>query len=101
MPVDLGLAGYDVAQAAALVDRLAESGPQLPGVKAAGLTLTLPLELHVARRRTRVDGYVPKPGEEMEFYFGVWAPATWTPCASPSCGGASSRPPTGSPLPGS
>ncbi|HEY6548199.1 MAG TPA: FtsX-like permease family protein, partial [Vicinamibacteria bacterium] len=74
VPVDVGLAGYQAAQAAALVERLAERGPGLPGVQAVGLTLTLPLELHVSRRRTLVDGYVPQPGEEMELYFGVIGP---------------------------
>ena len=32
--------------------------------------MALPLELHLARRGTRVQGYVPRTGEEMEFYFG-------------------------------
>jgi predicted permease len=74
LPVDLGLAGYEVAEATALIDRLAERLPARPGAKAAALTLALPLELHLARRGTRVEGYVPRPGEEMEFYFGAVGP---------------------------
>jgi predicted permease len=74
VPVDLGLAGYDVAQATTLVDRLAERAPRLSGLLASSLTVTLPLELHVARRGTRIEGYVPQPGEDMEFYFGVVGP---------------------------
>lgn len=74
VPVDLGLARYDVAQATALIDGLAERVDRLPGVRAGGLSMTLPLELHVARRYTLVEGYVPQPGEDREQYFGVVGP---------------------------
>ena len=74
VPLDLGLAGYDVAQAAAIVDRLAERAPRLPGVSAVSLSVTLPLELHASRRRILVEGYVPQAGEDMEHYFGVVGP---------------------------
>jgi predicted permease len=74
VPVDLGLAGYDVAQAATLVDLLAERSAQLPGVSALALDVTLPLELHVSRRRTIAAGYVAKAGEDQEYYFGVVGP---------------------------
>jgi predicted permease len=74
VPVDLGLAGYDAARAAALVDGLAERGPSLPGVKAVALDVTMPLDLHVSRRKTLVEGHVPQAGEDMEHYFAVVGP---------------------------
>jgi putative ABC transport system permease protein len=74
VPIDVGLAGYDVARATALIDALAERAEQLPSVRACGLTMTLPLELHVARRYTLAEGHVPQPGEDMEQYFGVVGP---------------------------
>ena len=72
--VDLGLTGYELAEATALVDQLAERGSRLPGVRAASLTVTLPLDLHAPRRGTRVEGYERRPGEDMEFHFGVVGP---------------------------
>jgi predicted permease len=74
VPVDLGLAGYDVAQTADLIERLAERLPGLPGVRAAGLTLTLPLELHTVQRTMRGEGHVPGIGEDEGIYFGVVGP---------------------------
>jgi predicted permease len=74
VPIDLGLAAYDAARAAALVDRIAERAPQLPGVTAASLSVTLPIDLHVSRRRTLPEGHVPQAGEDMEHYFGVVGP---------------------------
>jgi macrolide transport system ATP-binding/permease protein len=74
VPVDVGLARYDVAQATALVDGLASRSAHLPGVRACGLSMTLPLDLHVARRSTLVQGHVPRPGEDEERYFGVVGP---------------------------
>jgi macrolide transport system ATP-binding/permease protein len=74
VPVDLGLAGYDAAQAASLVDRIAERALRVPGVTAAALSVTLPLELHASRRSTFVDGYVAPAGEDREHYFGVVGP---------------------------
>jgi predicted permease len=74
VPMDLGLAGYDAAQAANLVDRIAERAPRVPGVTVAALSVTLPLELHTSRRSTFVDGYVAQAGEDRENYFGVVGP---------------------------
>jgi len=74
VPVDLGLVDYDVAQTADLIDRLDERLPRLPGMRAASLTVTLPLELHVMSRETRAEGYVPRPGEDQDVYFGVVGP---------------------------
>ncbi len=83
VPVDFGLAGYDAARAAALVDRLAERGPSLPGVEAVALDVTLPLDLHVSRRKTLVEGYVAQPGEDQEYYFAVVGPGHFSAFAIP------------------
>jgi predicted permease len=74
VPVDVGLARYDVARTTALIDGLSDCAARLPGARACGLTMTLPLELHVARRSTLAEGYVPKPGEDTEQYFGDVGP---------------------------
>jgi putative ABC transport system permease protein len=74
VPVDVGLAGYDVARTTALIDGLSDCAARVPGVRACGLSMTLPLELHVARRSTLAEGYVQQPGEDMEQYFGDVGP---------------------------
>ena len=74
VPVDIGLAGYDVAQTTALIEGLAERAARLPGVRACGLSMTLPFDLNGARRYTLAEGYVPRPGEDREVYFGVVGP---------------------------
>lgn len=73
--VDLGLAGYDEARTAALIGALAERTPGSQGIAAASLAWSLPLDpLLSARRGTGVDGYEPRPGEDMELHFGVVGP---------------------------
>jgi predicted permease len=74
VPVDVSLAGYDAARASALVEGLTERTQGLAGVSAAALSMTLPLDLHAARRGTRAEGYVPQPGEDTEYHFGVVGP---------------------------
>jgi predicted permease len=74
IPVDTGLAGYDVAQTSDLIQQLEERSARLPGLRAAALTMTLPVELHVARRTTLIEGHVPRPGEDEELFFGVVGP---------------------------
>jgi len=73
IPVDLGLAGYGVAQATALIDGLAERDP-LPGIDACALAMTLPVELHLARRYIEIEGHVWAPEEDREIFFGVVGP---------------------------
>jgi predicted permease len=99
VPVDLGLAGYDVAQTTALIEALAERAPRLPGARAAALTLTLPVELHVARRSTLAEGYVPRPGEEREIWFGVVGPGHFEALGIPILRGRAFTPADGAAAP--
>jgi predicted permease len=86
IPVDLGLAGYDVGQATALIEGLAERAP-LPGVDAFALTVTLPVELHAGRRAIEIEGHVWPQGEDREIYFGVVGPGHFDALGIPILGG--------------
>jgi predicted permease len=63
---DLNAAGLKPEEGQATADRLIERVRQLPGVAAAGYSTMVPLGFggH-AYANTKVEGYVPAPGEEM------------------------------------
>jgi predicted permease len=66
LSVDLELGGYDAAGGRAMYTRILERARRLPSVESATLTRHLPLGLGHSRRRATIDGYVPRPGEDME-----------------------------------
>ena len=53
---------------------LQEEIAQLPGVRSASWGASVPLDLEASRRGTRVEGYTPRQGEDMEFHFNVVGP---------------------------
>jgi predicted permease len=63
---DFNAAGLKPEEASAVSDRLLERVRQLPGVTAAGYSTMVPLGFggH-AYANTKVEGYVPAPGEEL------------------------------------
>ena len=66
LTTDWGLNGWDSERGHLFQRNLAEEVRALPGVTAAGLTETLPLSLSGNRSGVTVEGYVPKPSEDME-----------------------------------
>ncbi|HEX6107187.1 MAG TPA: ABC transporter permease [Gemmatimonadales bacterium] len=67
MRLDLGVQGYDEARGRGLYGELLRGARALPGVEAASLAELVPLGFDRQRRGLAVEGYEPRPGEEMEF----------------------------------
>ena len=64
--VDLALAGYKEDAGRDFYGRVLASTRDLPGVVAATLVKDAPLGLGGGRRRVVIEGYTPRPGEDME-----------------------------------
>ncbi len=67
MRVELGLQGYDEARGRRFYAELLRSVSATPGVESASLAEIVPLGFSRQRRGLQVEGYEPKPGEDMEF----------------------------------
>jgi putative ABC transport system permease protein len=66
MGTDFNVAGLSRDQGLALADRLLERARALPGVTAAGFSTMVPLGFSGhSYSGTRIEGYVPAPGEEL------------------------------------
>ena len=64
--VDLLSAGYDEAHGIAVIDRLIDRVSALPGVVAASVARTVPLDLASGSDMgVSIDGYTPRDGEEI------------------------------------
>ena len=63
-----GLPSIDV------MNRLQAEIDALPGVRSASWGEAVPLALDASRRGTRIEGYQPQQGEDMEFHFNVVGP---------------------------
>jgi predicted permease len=68
---DLETQGYTEARARAFHTELAARVAGLPGVREITLARNVPLSGDGGRRLARVEGYEPRPGEDMEFHFNV------------------------------
>ncbi len=67
LDTDLGLsAAYDNARIHSFQQDLLQRARELPGVRAAGLTGTLPLSLFGNRSGLTIEGYAAQPGENLE-----------------------------------
>ncbi|MBA3259952.1 MAG: ABC transporter permease [Gemmatimonadales bacterium] len=67
MRVELGVQGYDEERGRRFYEELLRGVRALPGVEAASLAELVPLGFSGQRRGLDVEGYQPRPGEEMEF----------------------------------
>jgi putative ABC transport system permease protein len=65
--VEPSIQGYTGERAATYYGDLTERLAALPSVQALGLAARLPLGLDFERRGVTVQGYQPRPGEDMEF----------------------------------
>ncbi|HEY6362019.1 MAG TPA: ABC transporter permease [Vicinamibacterales bacterium] len=66
---------YAPAAGLALQDRIVERVSALPGVESAGFGRFPPLSgLATGRAPVALDGYTPRPGEDMEFFFNPVSP---------------------------
>lgn len=71
---DLATQGYTEAQSRAFYIELSERAAALPGARGVTLARNVPLSGDGGRRGIGVEGYVPQPGEDMEFHFNVIGP---------------------------
>jgi putative ABC transport system permease protein len=67
MRIELSLQGYDETRGRHFFDELLRAATATPGVESASLAEMVPLSLWGQRRGVQVEGYQPRPGEEMEF----------------------------------
>jgi predicted permease len=72
--VDLSLAGYKDDAGRDFYARALAATRELPGVVAATLVKDAPLGLAGGRRRVVIEGYTPRPGEDMEVSFTAAGP---------------------------
>jgi predicted permease len=66
--------GYDEARGRSLYDDVLERVTTLPGVQSTSLAMAVPLNLFSSRRGTFVEGYQPRPGEDMETALNIVSP---------------------------
>jgi putative ABC transport system permease protein len=71
---DLATQGYTEAQGRVFYNELSTRAAALPGVRGVTLARNVPLSGDDGRRGTGIEGYAPRPGEDMEFYFNVVGP---------------------------
>jgi len=71
LDLPLSIQGYDEARARDFYDQLTTRLEALPGVRAVTLGDMVPLGLGRQRRSIAVEGYEPRPGEDMEFDFNI------------------------------
>ncbi len=67
--IDLSTSDYEVEQALALYDGMKRNVASLPGVESAALAEIIPVDPRGSRTSIVVDGYDPRPGEDMELNF--------------------------------
>lgn len=72
---DLRTQGYDETRARAFFAELVDRVAALPQVSAVTLAQKVPLSGDAGRRRAVVEGYEPRPGEDMEFHNNVVGPS--------------------------
>jgi predicted permease len=71
---DLRTQGYPESRSRAFHAELSERVAALPGVSGVTLARNVPLSGDGGRRLASVEGYEPRPGEDMEFHFNVVGP---------------------------
>jgi len=74
LSVDLELAGYDEERGHDAYARILERARLIPGVASVTLARDVPLGLGGSRRRTWIEGYAERAGEDMEVGFNAVGP---------------------------
>jgi putative ABC transport system permease protein len=69
--VDLARQGYNEAQGRQFYRQLMERVEALPGVRAATLALYIPINAGGSRRGVSIEGYTPRPNEDLELNFNI------------------------------
>ncbi|HEX5419307.1 MAG TPA: FtsX-like permease family protein, partial [Gammaproteobacteria bacterium] len=64
--LDLEAQGYPAERAGQFLDTLEETVRRLPGVRSAAFARFAPLGVNYARRGIRIEGYQPRPSEDLE-----------------------------------
>ena len=92
--VDFELAGVqDTEERRQLTDRVLDQLRTLPGVKSAAAATFVPLGfLGFSRRDVRIEGYVPRPGESMNFLINRVSPSYFETMGIPIVGGRAIEP---------
>ena len=67
--LDVGLQGYDEARGRALYRALAERVGALPGIEIASVAAFVPVTPRGSRTTMDIEGYAPRPSEDMELNF--------------------------------
>ena len=67
--LDLSLQGYDEPRGLSFYARMIERVAGLPGVEAASVAAVVPVNPNGARTTVEVEGYTPRPQEDMELNF--------------------------------
>jgi predicted permease len=71
---ELGNQAYSESRGRAFYDAIVRETEALPGVQAVSLAQSTPLGLDYSRRGVSVEGYQPKPGEDLEFGINIVGP---------------------------
>lgn len=69
--VDLERQGYDEGRARTFYEQIRERVAALPGVRAASLADSVPVDPRGSRTGVAIEGYTPRTGEDMELNFNV------------------------------
>jgi len=69
--VDMARQGYNEAQARGFYQQLVERTQALPGVRAVTLAQYVPVSNNTSRTGISIDGYVPRPDEDMELNLNI------------------------------
>jgi predicted permease len=69
--VDLARQGYGEAQARHFYQQLVERVEDSPGVRSVTLAQYIPVSANTSRTGISIDGYMPKPGEDMELNLNI------------------------------
>ena len=67
--IDLSLQGYDETRALGVYARIIDRLANLPGVDVASVAAVVPVNPNGSRRTVEVEGYVPRPQEDMELNY--------------------------------
>jgi len=74
MKLDTTVGGMEASKAEAFYKNVVEQTRNLPGVKSVSMASSGPLELISGLRTVYIEGYVPRPGEDMNYSFNIVAP---------------------------
>ena len=74
MKLDTTAVGLDENKATAFYKNVVEQTRSLPGVRSVSMASSSPLEVISGLRPVHVEGYAPRPGDDMNYSFNIVAP---------------------------